>query len=98
MQLSKMPTISEIKLLVKEINGLSNALSDSVPKGTKDNKIWAVMNTEECETPHETFNRQFDAIFTEDCHNSEGCLHHVHQGKSGMGLVISYLLKIGWAI
>jgi hypothetical protein len=93
-----MPTVAEIKLLVKEINGFSNALSDSVLKGTKDDKIWAVMNTEEHETLHEMFNRQFDTIFTEDCHNSEGCLHHVHQGKLGMGLVVSYLSKIDWAI
>jgi len=83
-----------IRQLVKEISTLSNSLSDSVPKGLKDDKIWSVMNTEERDTPHETFNRRFDAMFAEDCRDSDGRLHHVRQGKLGMGLVVSYLLKI----
>jgi hypothetical protein len=85
-----------IRLLVKEISTLSNSLSDSVPKGSKDDKIWSVMNTEERDTPHETFNRRFDAMFAEDCRDSDGRLHHVRQGKLGMGLVVSYLSKINW--
>ena len=85
-----------IRLLVKEISTLSNSLSDSVPKGSKDDKIWSVMNTEERDTPHETFNRRFDALFAEDCRDSDGRLHHVRQGKLGMGLVVSYLSKINW--
>lgn len=32
----------------------------------------------------------------EDCCDSDGCLHHVRQGKHGMGLVVSYLSKINW--
>ena len=32
----------------------------------------------------------------EDCRDSDGCLHHVRQGKHGMGLVVSYLSKINW--
>jgi hypothetical protein len=52
-----MSTLATIKQLVKEISTLSNFLLDSVPKGTKDDKIWSVMNSEECETPHKTFNR-----------------------------------------
>jgi hypothetical protein len=85
-----------IRLLVKEISTPSNSLSDSVPKGSKDDKIWSVMNMEECDTPHETFNRRFDALFAEDCRDSDGRLHHVHQGKLGMGLVVLYLSKINW--
>ena len=54
------------------------------------------MNTEECDTPHQTFNWQFDAFFAEDCCDSDGHLHHVCQGKLGMGLVTSYLSKINW--
>jgi hypothetical protein len=91
-----MSTLTTIRQLVKEISALSNSLSDSVPKGTKDDKIWSVMNSEECETPHETFNRRFDALFAEDCRDSDGHLHHVRQGKLGMGLVVSYLSKINW--
>jgi hypothetical protein len=55
------------------------------------------MNTEERDTPHETFNRRFDAMFSEDCRDSDGHLHYVRQGKLGMGLVVSYLSKINWA-
>ena len=87
-----------IRLLVKEISTLSNSLSDSVPKGSKDDKIWSVMNTEERDTPHETFNQRFDAMFAEDCRDSDGRLHHVRQGKLGMGLVVSYLSKINWTM
>jgi hypothetical protein len=88
--------VATVKLLVKEISTLSSSLLDSVPKGTKDDKIWSVMNTDELETPHETFNRRFDAMFAEDCRDSDGHLHYVRQGKLGMGLVVSYLSKINW--
>jgi len=91
-----MSTLATIKLLVKEIGILSNSLSDAMPKGSKDDKIWSVTNAEECDTPHETFNRRFDALFAEDCRDSDGRLHHLRQGKLGMGLVMSYLSKINW--
>jgi hypothetical protein len=91
-----MSAVETIKQLVKEISVLSNSLSDAVPKGSKDDKIWAVMNTKEGDTPHETFNRRFDALFGEDCRDSGGCLHYVRQGKLGMSLITSYLSKISW--
>jgi hypothetical protein len=56
------------------------------------------MNAEERDTPYETFNWRFDALFAEDCRNSDGRLHHVCQGKLGMGLVVSYLSKTNWAL
>jgi hypothetical protein len=34
--------VATVKLLVKEISILSSSLLDSVPKGTKDDKIWPV--------------------------------------------------------
>jgi hypothetical protein len=54
------------------------------------------MEAKERDTPHETFNGRFDALFGEDCRDSDGRLHHVRQGKFGMGLVVSYLSKINW--
>ena|SRR5229473_4250549 len=93
----QMPTSVTIKHLLKDISALSNTLSDAVPKGSKDNKIWSVLNTKEGDIPHETFNHRFDALFGEDCRDSGGRLLHVRQGKLGMGLVISYLSKIDWA-
>jgi hypothetical protein len=91
-----MSTPKTIKQLVKEITALSSSLSDAVPKGSKDDKIWSVMNTKEGDIPHETFNCRFDALFGEDCCDSGGRLHYVRQGKLGMGLVTSYLSKINW--
>jgi hypothetical protein len=73
---------------------LSYSLSDMVPKGSKHDKIWSVMNTKEGDTPHKTFNHQFDTLFGEDCCDSSGCLHYICQGKLGMGLVSFYLSKI----
>ena len=90
-------SVATIKQLVKEITALSTSLLDSVPKGTKDDKIWSVMNTDELDNPHETFNRRFDAMFGDDCRDSVGRLHYVRQGKLGMGLVVSYLSRINWS-
>jgi len=89
-------TISSIKNLVKNILSLSTSLPQSIPKGTKDDKIWSVMSKPEGEIAHETFNKRFDALFAEDCRNSDGRLLHIRQGKVGMGLVCSYLSKISW--
>ncbi|KAI9459833.1 hypothetical protein F5148DRAFT_1150796 [Russula earlei] len=75
-----MSTPEIVKQLVKEISVLSSSLLDAVPRGSKDDKI--------C--------RRFDALFWEDCWDPGGRLHYICQGKLGMGLVISYLLKIHW--
>ena len=91
-----MPTVQDILTLIKNITTLSNALPPSVPKGTMKDKIWAVMHTAECESSFKTFNSRFDVLFGEDCHVDTGCLHYIHQGKSGLGLVCSYLKKINW--
>ncbi|KAG6894014.1 hypothetical protein C0992_007838 [Termitomyces sp. T32_za158] len=91
-----MPTIAVIQSLVKTIISLSSNLPPSVKQGSKSDKIWTVMNAEEGETPHETFNRRFDAMFGEDCCDSNGRLEHVCKGKLGLGLVCSYLLKVDW--
>jgi hypothetical protein len=93
-----MSTLATIKLLVKDISTLSTSLLDSVPKGSKDDKIYCVMNTEEQDTPHETFNWRFNVLFPEDCCDSNGCLHLVRRGKLGMGLIVLYLPKINWMI
>jgi hypothetical protein len=92
-----MSSIAVIKGLIKDITSLSNSLPLSIPKGTKDGKIWSVMHATEGETAHETFNKRFDALFAEDCRNSDGRLLHIRQGKFGLGLICSYLAKINWA-
>jgi hypothetical protein len=92
-----MSTVTTIRLLVKEISSLSLSLADSVPKGSKDDKIWSVLNADERDSPHETFNSRFDALFAEDCRDTDGRLHHLRQGKLGMGLVVLYISKINWA-
>jgi hypothetical protein len=84
----------QIKDFVKNITFLSNVLSQSVQQGTKEDKIWRMMNAGECDTAHETFNRQFDALFGEDCPDSSGRLLHIRRGKLGMGLVTLYLSQI----
>ena len=52
----KMSTLATVRQLIKDITSLSTSLSDSVPQGSTDDKIYRVMNTEEHDTPHETFN------------------------------------------
>ena len=92
----KMPTVAEVQSLVKNIVTLSNNLPVSVPLGTKEDKIWTVMNMAEGDTAHETFNKRFDAMFGEDCRNSVGHLQYIRRGKHGLGLVCSYLSSIDW--
>ena len=72
-----MSTISEIKALIKSLTALSSNLPQSVQNGTKEDKIWRVMNMEEGETAHETFNRRFDAMFGEDSRDAAGHLQYV---------------------
>ena len=91
-----MPSIAEIKALVKEITLASNRLPSSIQQGSKNDKIWSVLNAGTGETAHETFNKRFDALFAEDCRDSTGRLHHIRRGKLGMGLVCSYLSQVDW--
>ena len=91
-----MLTVAEISSLVADICILAHGLPSSVPNGSKEDKIWAVMNLDDSETPHETFNKRFDAMFGEDCRDLHGRLHHVRRGKLGMGLVCAYLTKLDW--
>ncbi|KAM6495523.1 hypothetical protein JOM56_008229 [Amanita muscaria] len=85
-----------IKTLVKDITTLSINLPLSIRHGTKDDKIWSVMNSDERDTAHETFNRRFDAMFGEDCRDSAGRLQYIRRGKHGLGMVVSYLSKLDW--
>jgi hypothetical protein len=94
---SAMSTIEEIKQLTKNVSTLSASLPPTVPKGTTKDKIWTVFHAEEGETAFETFNKRFDALFAEDCRDVGGRLPHIRQGKSGMGLVCTYLKKIDWS-
>src|SRR5262245_3208250 len=89
--------MSGIKALVKDITTLSNALPQSIRQGTKQDKIWSMMNAGECDTAEETFICRFDAMFGEDCRDSNGRLLHIRRGKLGMGLITAYLSKIDWA-
>ena len=52
----------------------------------KEDKIWSVMNTEERETAHETFNWRFDAMFGEDSRHASGRLQYVHKASGKTSL------------
>jgi hypothetical protein len=91
-----MSTVEGIQLLVKTITALSNSLPRTVPTGSVRDKIYVVMHTQEGDTPFETFNKRFDTLFGQDCRNSDGRLHHIRQGKNGMGIICAYLNTIDW--
>lgn len=76
---------------------LSNALPPLIPQGTKADKIWNVMKVDKRDMAHEMFNMQFDAMFGEDCRDSDGHLHHISREKFGLGCICSYLAKIDWS-
>jgi hypothetical protein len=60
-------------------------LLQSIEQGTKEDKIWSMMNAGERDTADETFIHWFDGMFGEDCQDPNGCLLHIHRGKLGMG-------------
>ena len=91
-----MLTVAEINSLVTDNCTHANGLPSSVPNDSTEDKIWAVMNSDDGKTPHETFNKRFNAMFGEDCRDLHGCLHHVCHGKLEMGLVCSYLTNLDW--
>lgn len=49
------------------------------------------MTGDEAEDTWHTFNKRFDALFAEDCHDGQGQLHHIRRGEFGMDAVIQYL-------
>ncbi|KAG6903113.1 hypothetical protein C0995_006300 [Termitomyces sp. Mi166 len=77
-----MPTTAAIQVLMKTITALSSDLPSSVKQGSKSDKIWTVMNVGEGETLHETFNRHFNAMFGEDCRDSNGHLDESDAGSN----------------
>ena len=52
-----MLTVAEINSLVADICTRANNLPSSVLLGSTEDKIWAVMNSDDGEMPHETFNK-----------------------------------------
>ena len=94
--LSEMLTIAEIRSIIANICILANALISSVPSGSKKDKIWAVMSSNDGKTPYKTFNKKFDAMFDKDCCDLHGHLHHLHCRKPRIGLVCSYLTNLDW--
>ena len=90
----KCPLLRILAVLLLIFALLQNSLPSSVPNGSKDDKIWAVMNLDNGETPHETFNKQFDAMFGEvSAVTYMAACTMSARGKIGMGLVCSYLTK-----
>lgn len=45
----------------------------------------------------QTFNKRFDALFWENCHNASGQLCHIHRSEYGMDRVNAYLSSINFA-
>jgi hypothetical protein len=83
---SKMPNLQEIKSLVK-ISSISENLPETVPEGSPDDKLSVVMTGEEANSPWETLNWRFDAVFEGDCRDENGHFHHLRQRIHGMGAV-----------
>ena len=54
------------------------------------------MNADPDEMAHEIFNKWFDAMFRENCWDSNGHLQYICKGKLGLELVSSYLSGINW--
>ncbi|KAF7965429.1 hypothetical protein HWV62_43656 [Athelia sp. TMB] len=88
-----------IHSLVKKIINLSNALpAQAVRLAIQRDKICMVMHGPEGETPWQTLNKRFDALFAEDCRDDQGRLPEIRRGQYGMDLVAKYLEELGPAL
>ena len=85
------PQGEDIKTSISHITNLCKDIPMSIPIGNKRSKIHLVMTSNEEKDSWETFNKQFDALFTEDCHDGQGRLHHICCGEFGMDMIVQYL-------
>ena len=66
------PQAEDIKTSISHITNLSKDIPISIPIGNKKSMIHLVMTSNEGEDSLETFNKQFDALFAENCHDVPG--------------------------
>lgn len=83
-----------LEQLVQDITDFSKRLPAEIQEATKDDKIYTVMTKVKGDTPWETFNRRFDILFSEDCRDGNGRLHHIRRGRHGMNVVAAYLSRV----
>src|ERR1700683_1016804 len=87
-----MPVQAEdIKSSISHITDLCKEILINIPIGNKRSKIHLVKTSNEGEDTWQTFNKWFDALFAEDCHDGQGQLHHIHHGEFSMDMVAQYL-------
>jgi hypothetical protein len=86
---SSMPVQAEdVKSSISCITDLCKEILINVPIGNRRSKIYLVMTGDEGEDSWHTFNKQFDALFAEDCRDGQDRLHHICRGEFGMDLVV----------
>jgi hypothetical protein len=54
---------------------------------------YVIKNVNE-DDPWQSFNRNFDLLFGEDCRDEKGSLQNIRRGRYGMGAVCAYLKRI----
>ena len=89
-----MSSIHDIQSSVSQIQTLCTELPSTIPIGSNRCKITQVLDGPECESPWQTFNKRFDALFAEDCRDEAGRLHHIRRGEHGMDKMNNYLASI----
>ncbi|KAG2138040.1 ribonuclease H-like domain-containing protein [Suillus bovinus] len=71
--------LAKLHVLIENLPTLCNSLPASVPEATNIDLIHHVTTTVTGENPWHTFNRRFDILFSEDCRDDQGRLHHLKQ-------------------
>ena len=89
-----MSSIHDIQATVSQIQTLCTELLSTIPQGSNRSKITQVLDGPEYESPWQTFNKRFNALFAEDCRDEAGRLHHICRGKYGMDKMNNYLASI----
>ena len=92
-----MPGLPDFRLFsqkVEELGVLAAHLPESVPLGSKDDKILQVFDNipvpSDASKHWEAFNKRMDALFGHDQRGEDGRLLYVRRGELGMDLVVKY--------
>lgn len=70
-------TPQQVQALIDKVVILCKDLPSSIRAAVTRDKISMVMSGLEGESAWQTFNKRFDILFAEDCHNKDGRLHYI---------------------
>jgi hypothetical protein len=93
--------VAAIVLLIDQIESLCRSLPKSIPNGTKDDRIYYVLNKVQgldtgAAAKSSTFICRMDLLFGSDTRDDDGRLTNFRRGPWGISYVLQYFRRIDW--